>query len=71
MLATRASVICKVVNLLLEYMRGYHMEMSWVYKVTIVFVAGPNKHEYLRRFIRGRGILTPGTASMLFDAGED
>lgn len=34
-----------------------------------VFVAGPNKHEYLRRCIGAAGVPTPVPASMLCDTG--
>ncbi len=36
-----------------------------------VFVAGVNKHEYLRRFIGVAGIPIPVPTSMPFDAGDD
>ena len=46
----RASVIWRVVKLLLEYMPSYHIgldpNMLYAYYVSI---AAPNKHKYLRR----------------------
>ena len=46
----RASAICRVVKLLLEYMPSYHIGLDPNMLYAYVSIAAPNKHKYLRRF---------------------